>query len=60
MWLNGLKFLKVSHHFAKFSGHMSCGSSDTAAKIFYVTLQDHVVKGSGFMEGNSSLHILTL
>ena len=37
---------------------IGCGSSDTAAKIFYVTLQDYVIKGSGdFMEGNSSLHI---
>ena len=51
----------VSHQFAKFRGHRSCGSSDTAAKIFYVILQDCVIKGSGdFMEGNSSLYIPTL
>ena len=47
------------HHFAKFSGHRPCGSSDTAATTIYVILQDHVIKGSGnFMEGNSSLYIL--
>ena len=35
---------------------MSCGSSDTATKTFYVTLVQHnVIKGSSdFMEGNSS------
>ena len=59
--LNGLKFLIVSHHFAKFSGHKSCGSNDTAAKISYMTLQDRVIKDSGdFTEGISSMHILTL
>ena len=59
--LNGLKFLILSHHFVKFSGHRPCASGDTSAKIFYVTLQDHVIKGSGdFMEGNSLLHIPTL
>ena len=48
------------HTFTKFSGHRPCGSSDTAAKIFYVTLQDNVIEGSGyFMEGNSSLYIPT-
>ena len=58
--LNGLKFLIVSHHFAKFNGHRSFGSSDTAAKILYLTLQDHVIKVSGdFIEGNFSLHIPT-
>ena len=41
-----LKFLIVSHHYVKFSGYRPCGSSDTAAKIFYVTLQDHVIEGS--------------
>ena len=47
--------------FAKFCDHSPCGSSDTAAKIVYVTLQDHVIKGSGdFMEGNASLYIPTL
>ena len=57
-----LKFLTVSHHhLAKFSSHKPCSSSDTAAKIFYVTLQDHVIKESGnFVEGNSSLYIPTL
>ena len=56
-----LKFLTVSHHLTKFSSHKPCSSSDTAAKIFYVTLQDHVIKESGnFMEGNSSLYIPTL
>ena len=40
---------------------MPCGSSDPAANIFYVTLQDHVIKGSGdFMDGNSSLYTPTL
>ena len=34
---------------------------DTAAKIVYMTLQDHMTKGSGdFMEGNSSLYIAAL
>ena len=61
VYLNGLKFLRVSHHFAKFRGYKPCGSSDTAARIIYMTLQDYVIKGSGnFMEGNSSLYIPTL
>ena len=60
VWHNGLKFFIVSYHFAKFSGQRSCGS-DAAAKIVYMTLQDHVIKGSGdFKEGNSSLYIPTL
>ena len=60
MWLNGLKFIIVSHYFAKFQGHKPCGS-DTAAKMFHVTLQDHVIKESGdFMKGNSSLYLNTL
>ena len=50
--LNGLKFLIVSPHFATFCGHRPC-SSDTAAIIVYITLQDYVIKGSGdFMNGN--------
>ena len=33
---------------------------DTAAKMFYVTKQYHVIKASSdFMEGNSSLYIPT-
>ena len=61
MWLNGLKYLIVSHHFAEFHDHEPCGSSDTAAKLFYVTLQDYVIKESGdFMEGNSWLYIPTV
>ena len=60
-WLNRLNFLIVSHNFAKFSGHRPCGSSDAAAKIIFVTLQVHVIKGSGdFMKGNSSLYTSTL
>ena len=60
-WINGLKFLIVSHHFAKLCGHRPCRSSDTAAKIVYMTLQDHVIKGSSdFMEGNSPMYIPTL
>ena len=56
MLVNGLKFLVASHHLAKFSGHRSCGSSATAAKIFYVTLQDPMIKGSGdFKEGTSCI-----
>ena len=60
--LNGLKFLIVSHYLVKFSGLMLGGSSsDTAAKIFFVTLQDHIIKRSGdFMGGNYSLYIPTL
>ena len=30
---------KVGYHGAKFGGHRHCGSSDKAAKIFYMTLQ---------------------
>ena len=56
-----LKFLIVNLHFSKFCDHKLCDSSDTAAKIVYVTSQDHVIKGSGdFMERNSSLYIPTL
>ena len=44
-----------------FSGHRPCSRSDVAAKIVYVTLKHHVIKGSGdFKEGNSSLYIPTL
>ena len=32
----------VSDHFVKLCGHRPCGGSDTAAKIVYMTLQDHV------------------
>ena len=61
MQLNGLNFLIVSDHFTKFSGHRSCGISDTAAKIVYVTLHGQMIKGFvDFMEGNSSLYIPTL
>ena len=62
MRLNGLKILIVSHHLAKCSGHGLCSSSsNTGAKIFYVALKEHVVKGSGdFIEGNSSMYISTL
>ena len=36
-------------------------SNDTAANIFSVTLQDHVIKGSsGFMGEGSSFYIPTL
>ena len=39
LWLNGLKFLKVSHHFVTlYWGHRSCDSSYTVAKIAYMTL----------------------
>ena len=61
VWLNGLNFLIVSHHFAEFSDHRPCGSSVTAAKTVYMTLQNHVIKESGdLMEGSSSLHIPSL
>ena len=61
LWLNGLNFLIASHLFAKFGGLRPSGSSDKAAKIVYVTLREHLIKESGdFMEGNSSLCILTL
>ena len=30
---------KAGYHAAKFGGHRHCGSSDKAAKIFYMTLQ---------------------
>ena len=59
--INGVPFRFISYHTAKFSGHRPCSSRDTAAKRFCVTLQDHVVKGSGgFLEGNSSLYIPAL
>ena len=49
---------------AKFSDHRSYdSSSDTAAKLFYVTLQDHMIKRSAnFTEWNSSflIHILLI
>ena len=61
MWLNGLDFLIVSHHFGKFIGHRPCGSSDTAAKIVYVTLQNHVIRRPGdFIEVKTSFYIPTL
>ena len=48
----------MSHHFAKYSGHNSCDSSDRAVNIFLLTFQDHLIKGSGdFMEESSSLYI---
>ena len=54
-------FLIVSYHFAQLSGHSPSGSSDTAAKIFYATLQEHVIKGSGdFMGENSPLYTSAL
>ena len=44
----------VSHQLTTFSGHRRSGSSDTEADIFYMTLQDRMIKRSGdFMEGNS-------
>ena len=46
-----LKFLIVSQHSDKFGGHRFCGSSYTATKTFYVTLEGN------FMEGNSWLCI---
>ena len=61
MRLDGLKFLIVSDHFGKFSVLRPCFSCDAAAKIFYVTLQDHAMKGSGdFMKEYSLLYIPTL
>ena len=44
VWLKRLKFLILSHHFAKCSGHGSCDSSDAAAKIVSMTLQGHWIK----------------
>ena len=58
---NGLNFLILCHHFAIFCGHRPCGSSDIVSKVVYMTLQGHVVKGSGnLMKRNSSLYIPTL
>ena len=46
----------LSHHFAKFTGHRPCVSSDIAAKILYLTLQDHGIKGSGdLLKDNSCI-----
>ena len=44
VWLKGLKFLILSHHFAKCSDHVTCGSSDAAAKIVSMTLQGQWIK----------------
>ena len=56
-----MKLRIVSQYPAKFWGSRPCGCSDTAAKIVYMTLQDHMIKGSGdFMEGNSSLYTPSL
>ena len=61
MWLNSLQFHIVNHHLASFSDHRPCDSSDKAGKIFFVALQDHMIKGSGnFMERESSVYIPTL
>ena len=38
----------------------SSDSSDTATKIFYMTLQDHGIKGSGDFMEEDSLYIPTL
>lgn len=54
-------FLIISHHLTKFNGHRSRDSADNAAKIFYRTLQEHVIKGFvDFVERSSSLHIPSL
>ena len=56
-----MKLRLAIHYPAKFLGYIPCDCSDTAAKIVYMTLQDHAIKGSGyFMEGNSSLYVLSL
>ena len=62
VWLIWLRFFIVNHNLAKFTGQKPCGSSDTATtKLFYLTLQNHVIKESGhFIKGNSSLYIPTL
>ena len=40
---------------------MPCGSSDTATKIFYMTLQDYVMKVSGdFMERIHKLIVIDI
>ena len=45
----------------KFSGHRPCYGKNKAAKIHYVNLQGHVIKGLGnFIEGNSSLCVPTM
>lgn len=60
MWLDALKVLIVNYHFLKLSGDRPCRSSNAAAKTVYVTLQEHVIKGSvDLMEQNSSMYILT-
>ena len=59
IWFCGKKLLIISNHLPGLVP-IDTGSSDTEAKIFYVTFHDHVIKGSGeFMEGNSTLYILT-
>ena len=57
----GWKFLIVSDHFSKFSGHRPCGSRVITHLIFHVILKDHVIKGAcQFLKGSSSVYIPTL
>ena len=58
LWLNGLKSFKVSHYLAKFIGQRPWVSSDTAAKMFFVTLQDPLIKRSDFLRKGTSHYIL--
>ena len=61
LWLNGFNFLIASHLFVKYSCHRPGGSSDTAAKIVYMILQEHMIKGTGdFMEESSLLYTPSL
>ena len=44
-----------SQHLAKFGGHRHCRGVDIMILVCYVTLQDHVIKGScDFMARNPS------
>ena len=42
--------MKVSHHLAKFCGHVYFGSGDLLALVYHVISRDYVAKGwSGIM-----------
>ena len=54
------KVLIVSHHLAKIFALRICSGKDIVDVIFYVTLQEYVIKWScDCMEGSSSMHIPT-
>ena len=57
MWLNGLDFVIVSHHFTKVSGHRPCGSSDAVGKTVCDLRRPRIKGSDDFMKGKPSLYI---